>query len=100
MVEKIYDLRAKAPVRDIAFSAQQYLATSLAKYAANQAKCLGINCVGFTGGVAYNNQMTSVIERVVVDEGLHFVVPVQVPCGDGGSSFGQACGASLMFSKK
>jgi len=100
MVEKIYDLRAKASVRDLAFSAQQYLATSLAKYAANQAKCLGITCVGFTGGVAYNNQMTSVVERVVVDEGLHFVVPVQVPCGDGGSSFGQACGASLLFSKK
>ena len=100
MVEKIYDLRAKAPVRDIAFSAQQYLATSLAKYAANQAKCLGITCVGFTGGVACNNQMTTVVERVVVDEGLHFVVPIQVPCGDGGSSFGQVCGASLMFSKK
>jgi hydrogenase maturation protein HypF len=100
MVEKIFELRAKKSIRDLAFSAQAYLAKALAHFAVDQANDLGVDIIGFTGGVAYNEQITGTIENVVLKHGLRFVVPVQVPCGDGGSSFGQACAASLMFSKK
>jgi hydrogenase maturation protein HypF len=100
MVQTLFELRDKESVRDLAFSAQAYLATALAHFAVNEAKSLGTRDVGFTGGVAYNNQMVSTIEKIVHDEGLKFVIPVQIPCGDGGSSFGQACAASLTFSKK
>ena len=100
MVEKIFDLRQKRSTRDLAFSAQEYLARALAHFAMDVARAQGIKNIGFTGGVAYNGQISSTIERIVRDEGFHFVSPVQVPCGDGGSSFGQACAASMMLSKK
>jgi hydrogenase maturation protein HypF len=100
MVQKVFELRKDASPRDLAYSAQEYLANALAHFAVNQARSFGIKTVGFTGGVAYNKQILSTIERVVLHNNLGFVVPVQTPCGDGGSSFGQACAASLTFSKK
>ncbi len=100
MVQKVFELRKDASPRDLAYSAQEYLANALAHFAVNQARSFGIKTVGFTGGVAYNKQILSTIERVVLHNNLDFVVPVQTPCGDGGSSFGQACAASLTFSKK
>ena len=100
MVQKVFELKERKSTRDLAFSAQAYLAKALAEYTVNQAEILAVKTVGFTGGVAYNKQITSMIERIVKNRGLAFVVPVQVPCGDGGSSFGQACAANLTFSKK
>ena len=100
MVQKVFELREKESSRNLAFSAQAYLARALAHFAVSQANSLGVETVGFTGGVACNGQMASAIEKIVLERGLRFVVPVQVPCGDGGSSFGQACAASLTFSKK
>jgi len=100
MVERIFELRGVESGCDLAFSAQAYIAKALAMFAVDKAKRLGAKNVGFTGGVAYNKQMTSTMERIVQDERLRFVTPVQVPCGDGGSSFGQACAASLTYSKK
>ena len=100
MFQRIFELREKESSRDLAFSAQAYLASALAHFAVDEAKSLGTKDVGFTGGVAYNKQMVSTIEKIVLDQGMQFVIPVQIPCGDGGSSFGQACAASLTFSKK
>jgi hydrogenase maturation protein HypF len=94
LVNEIFIQRNKFSVADLAFSAQSYIARSLAQLASEKAGRLGIDVVGFSGGVAYNEQMTATIRRVVKEEKLRFVVHELVPPGDGGISFGQAMAAA------
>ncbi|MDH4221580.1 MAG: carbamoyltransferase HypF, partial [Candidatus Bathyarchaeota archaeon] len=80
-------------VADLAYSAQSYLAKSLARLAVEEAERLNVNHIGFSGGVAYNEHITAIIRRVVEGNGFKFVVHNRVPPGDGGISFGQAIAA-------
>lgn len=90
MVHEIFNHRGIYSVDDLAFSAQLYLAQGLAQIAVNEAHQLGIDTIGFSGGVAYNENITQTIRKVVEEDGLRFVVHESVPAGDGGLSFGQA----------
>jgi len=90
MIHQVFNRRTTESSRDLAFSAQQYLAEGLAQVAVDEAKRLGVNVVGFSGGVAFNEQITKAVGRVVEENGLRFVVHRFVPAGDGGVSFGQA----------
>lgn len=90
LVQEIFNQKNVFSTADLAFSAQSYIARSLAQFASEKAKQLGVNVVGFSGGVAYNEHMTSTIRSVVEENGLRFVVHELVPPGDGGISFGQA----------
>jgi len=90
MVHNILNRRKTEASRDLAFSAQQYLAQSLAQTAVEEAQRLDIGVIGFSGGVAYNEHITQAIGHVVEENGLQFVVHRFVPAGDGGVSFGQA----------
>jgi hydrogenase maturation protein HypF len=90
MVHETFNHRGTYSVGDLAFSAQLYLAQGLAQIAANEAHQLGIATIGFSGGVAYNENITQTIRKVVEEDGLRFVVHESVPAGDGGLSFGQA----------
>jgi hydrogenase maturation protein HypF len=94
LVYEVFKHRNKFSVADLAFSAQSYLARSLAQLAVQKAKHLGVNVIGFSGGVAYNEHMTSVMRRVVEENGLRLVVHELVPPGDGGVSLGQAVAAA------
>jgi len=89
MVYTIFENVGKLNVGDLAYSAQQYLARSLAELAIEKALELGVKHIGFSGGVACNEQMTLTIQRMVEDNGLTFVFHRAVPPGDGGISFGQ-----------
>jgi hydrogenase maturation protein HypF len=80
----------KAPVQDLAYSAQSYIARSLAEMALTEADRLGVTCIGFTGGVAYNNFLLAAIRDIVTSAGHKFILHSLVPPGDGGLSFGQA----------
>jgi len=62
----------------------------LAQVATNEAKRLGVDAVGFSGGVAYNEHIAQTIRKVVEENKLRFVVHELFPTGDGGISFGQA----------
>ena len=73
----------------IGASCQQALALGLAKIAVDQAKAAGIEAVGLTGGVAYNEMIHLSVKEHVEKTGLRFVTNNIVPCGDGGISFGQ-----------
>jgi len=95
MVETVFRQRHKHSIVDLAYSAQSYIARSLAVLAIEKAEQLNIEVIGFSGGVAYNEQITLTIKRVVEGSGLKFVVHRVVPPGDGGISFGQAVAASF-----
>ena len=90
LIHEIFNRRNVNTVGDLAFSAQSYLAHGLAQMAVDEAQRLGINVVGFSGGVAYNEHMTQTVRRFVEENRMKFFVHKQVPAGDGGLSFGQA----------
>ncbi len=94
LVHEIFTKKDAFSIADLAFSAQSYIAQSVAQLASAKAKQLGIDVVGFSGGVAYNEHITSTIRELVEENGLRFVVHELVPPGDGGVSFGQAVAAA------
>ena len=97
MVYAIYENVERFRVKDLAYSAQQYIAKSLAELAVEKAHKLGVKHVGFSGGVAHNEQITLTIQKIVEENDLNFVFHKFVPPGDGGISFGQAMVGSLYY---
>jgi hydrogenase maturation protein HypF len=49
----------------------------------------GITTVGLTGGVFQNRRLTELAAAVLSERGFEVLLPVQVPCNDGGLSYGQ-----------
>jgi hydrogenase maturation protein HypF len=84
---------------NLACSTQTYLANALAELAIEEAEHLGVKSIGFSGGVAYNDQITSIIRSAVEGRGFSFVTNLQVPPGDGGVSFGQAVAVGCGYVK-
>jgi len=89
-VTEVFDKRDEYPVRDLAYSTESYIAGGLAMLAVKEAERLEVKAVGFSGGVAYNEHITTAIRRIVTQNGLAFYVHCNVTPGDGGTSFGQA----------
>ncbi|MGQ9718621.1 MAG: carbamoyltransferase HypF [Nitrososphaerales archaeon] len=86
--------------RHLAASFQKGLAEGLADIAIEVARKRGIDSIGFSGGVAYNEAMTRIIRRKVENEDLNFLRHRILPCGDGGLSLGQAVlGAAKLLVK-
>ncbi|MEM4546393.1 MAG: carbamoyltransferase HypF [Nitrososphaerota archaeon] len=94
MVESITEMAMKGlnskKVRDLAFSAQNYLALGLAELALEIATSECVKNIVFTGGVAYNEQITTTIRRTIEAKGFRFYTNTRIPPGDGGLSLGQA----------
>jgi hydrogenase maturation protein HypF len=95
LVNEIFTKKDSLAVADLAFSAQSYLAKGLAQLAVREAEQLGVEYIGFSGGVAYNENITSKIRKAVERESFKFFVHQRIPAGDGGTSFGQAIVASF-----
>lgn len=89
LVEYIYE-NLKLKKEDLAFSAQEYIAKSLAEVAIQKADEKGIKNIVICGGCAYNEHITSRIKELIEKNGYKFFINEKVPCGDGGISFGQA----------
>ena len=79
----------------MAYSAQAYIANALATVAVRIAEEEGIKAIGFSGGVALNEQISFAIRKIVSDSGLEYYANTVVPPGDGGLSLGQAYLASI-----
>ena len=90
MVHRVFANIGRFSVRDLAYSAQSYMARSLGKSASTVAHELGLETIGFTGGVACNDAITHILRATLESEGFRFLVHKFVPPGDGGLSFGQA----------
>jgi len=96
LLNEVFFNLGKQSISDLAFSVEAYLANSLSTIAVNLARELGFKNVGLSGGVAYNEHITEEVKRIVQTEDLLFLTNEQVPCGDGGVSFGQAVAAGLL----
>ncbi|MGP3667514.1 MAG: carbamoyltransferase HypF [Candidatus Bathyarchaeota archaeon] len=96
IVLEIFENLKKYQVKDLAYSAQEYIGKSLAQAAIEKAEKLGVKVIGFSGGVAYNKHITSTIKKIVKKEGFKFIINRKVPAGDGGISLGQAFVASFL----
>jgi len=96
MVSEVFDKRDRYAVRELAYSAESYIARGLAMLAVEEAERLGVKAVGFSGGVAYNEHIGTAIREIVAQNGLAFHVHCDVPPGDGGTSFGQAATAARL----
>jgi hydrogenase maturation protein HypF len=94
LLQEIFDQRNSHSISDLAYSAQHYLAQSLAESAVEKAEELGIKTVGFSGGVAYNQMIALTIKKIVEKNRLKLILHEHVPPGDGGIAFGQAAVAS------
>jgi len=94
LLEEVYRSRDSLPVVDLACSAQSYLARGLAELATSGAERLGVRTIGFSGGVAYNEQFTLTMRNYVEEREFRFIMHNRVPPGDAGISFGQAVVAS------
>lgn len=90
LVSFIFDHRTCASTADLAYLAHAYIAKGLAQIAVEKAAATGIRNIGFSGGVACNFIISSIMRKTVENAGLRFYVNEAVPPGDGGISFGQA----------
>jgi hydrogenase maturation protein HypF len=90
LLYEIYENRNKNSEADLACSTHAYLAKGLAELAIRGAQEHAIRSIGFTGGAACNEILSSIIKEEIEAAGLQFLVHEDVPPGDGGISFGQA----------
>ena len=74
----------------IAVAGQKAVSIGLAKLAVESAKEKGIKTIGATGGVFYNEAITSYIKEYIENEGFEFIQHVNSCPGDGSVSLGQA----------
>ncbi len=95
LLEEIFDNRARFSRQDLAYSAHAYLAEGLGSLAVKCADDCHVESIGFSGGVACNEIMASIMRRTVEKSGHRFLVHQSVPPGDGGLSFGQAVVAAF-----
>jgi hydrogenase maturation protein HypF len=85
-VKKIAEV--KAPKKDIAKTAHTALGKAYMEVI-SMYKDLHMP-VGFSGGVAYNEIITNVLQKEAKKRGITFYTHYLVPPGDGGTSFGQS----------
>jgi len=93
-VRDLAAMTADHPVADVAATAQRGLAEGLADIAVEAARERGVDAVGFTGGVAYNDAITRALRDRVRETGLTFLGHHDVPPGDGGIAYGQVAVAA------
>jgi hydrogenase maturation protein HypF len=95
LLHEILESKDRIPHADLAHLAHTYLAEGLASLAIKEANAREIRFIGFTGGVACNEIMTSAMRHIVESYGIEFLVHEAVPPGDGGTSFGQTVAAGF-----
>lgn len=95
LLYELYELLGKHPVSELAYVFEDAFAKGISELAIESAGKAGIDVIGLTGGVAYNEHINSRIRNEVHKAGFNFIGHSRVPCGDGGISLGQAIVAGL-----
>lgn len=98
MLLEIFNNKETSPKPNLANSAHKYVARGLATLALEKADENNVKTVGFSGGVACNQILTSTMRKIIETAGLHFLVHEVIPPGDGGLSFGQAVASGFFQS--
>jgi len=65
------------------------LAASIVAVARQQRRASAVESVALTGGVFQNARLAALAHRALTEEGFRVFLPRQVPCNDGGLSYGQ-----------
>jgi hydrogenase maturation protein HypF len=95
ILKNIIELVQKGENRkDIAKGAQITISRGLAELAIDAANKKGVNVIGGTGGVFYNEAISSAIKKEVEKKGFKFIQHNNSCTGDGSVSLGQAIVAS------
>jgi len=87
---EIFENKSRYSKADLAYSLHSYVARGLAELAIEKAMEENVKIIGFSGGVACNQILTTIMRRIIEDSGLKFLVHNLIPPGDGGLSLGQA----------
>lgn len=90
----------EADKRKIARYLVEMIARIFARKAIKIAVSKGINKIGFTGGIAYNEIITRILNEEILKAGLEFLMHRMVPPGDAGISIGQIAIAAAKYQKK
>ena len=92
----VYELSGgKYSQADLAFAVEESLAKGISEIAVSIARRNGFERIGLSGGVAYNDHITSSIAGAVKEAGFEFLSHRHVPCGDGCISLGQSIAAGI-----
>jgi hydrogenase maturation protein HypF len=89
--------KAGKSIQDIACSAQNAVAVGLAQLGIKAADKTGVNVIGATGGVFYNEAISKTTKDVVTESGYEFIQHKNTCAGDGSVSLGQAAIAALHY---
>lgn len=90
------ELQKKAPVSEIAYTAQLSLAEGFVSLVGQAVKETGIKNVCCSGGVFYNQFFAEFIAAKLNNNGLRVLFNQQAGCGDNGISLGQAYYALML----
>jgi hydrogenase maturation protein HypF len=85
-------------VNDIALAGQKAVSVGLAELAVKAADKVGVNVIGGSGGVFYNEAISTSVKDTVESAGYNFIQHKNSCAGDGSVSMGQAAVAALHFS--
>jgi hydrogenase maturation protein HypF len=97
--DRLADLADRRPPGVLAATAQRLLGRGLAEIAVDAATRRGVDAVGFTGGVAYNEAIDRTVRERVETGGLCYLGHDCVPPGDAGIAYGQAVTASARLAE-
>lgn len=88
--EVVSNLNKGENIANIALAGQKAVATGLAKLSVEIANKKGVEVIGGTGGVFYNEAISKVIKDYVENEGFKFIQHKNSCAGDGSVALGQA----------
>lgn len=86
-------------INNLALAAQKAVSVGLAELAIKTADKTGIDIIGGSGGVFYNEAISMIIKKTVESAGYRFIQHTNSCAGDGSVSMGQA-GVAAMALKK
>jgi hydrogenase maturation protein HypF len=98
--EVIEQVHKGEPTSEIAHASQKAVAEGLATLAIKSADKKGLDVIGGTGGVFYNEAISLSIKKYVENLGYRFIQHQNSCAGDGSVSLGQAAIAAVKYHKK
>ena len=84
-------------INNIALAAQKAVSVGLAELAIKAADKTGVEFIGGSGGVFYNEAISLTVKKMVESAGFQFLQHRNSCAGDGSVSLGQATVAALHF---
>lgn len=96
ILKEVIELKEKGEnIKEIANAAQNAISNGLSELAIRSADKKGVNQIGATGGVFYNEAITLACKNYITSRGFEFIQHKNTCAGDGSVSLGQAIVAKL-----